>query len=95
MLPFKISPLLRGSSKFFKPRYRHLGSLNIAMSKMITLTDQEAKLRQLLLDVSEYIGTLDGFAKPELRITGGWVRDKLLGAQSMDVDIGINTMTGL
>ena len=65
------------------------------MSKIITLTDQEAKLRQLLLDVCEYIGKLDGYAKPELRITGGWVRDKLLGSQSMDVDVGINTMTGL
>ena len=65
------------------------------MSKTITLTNQEAELRQLLLDVSEYIGTLDGHAKPELRITGGWVRDKLLGSQSMDVDVGINTMTGL
>lgn len=65
------------------------------MSKTITLTDQEAKLRQLLLDVSEYIGTLDGHAKPVLRITGGWVRDKLLGSHSMDVDVGINTMTGL
>ena len=95
MLPFKSSPLHRGSSYIFKPSYKYLGSLNVAMFKMITLTDQEAKLRRLLLDVSEYIGTLDGHAKPELRITGGWVRDKLLGSQSMDVDVGIDTMTGL
>ena len=95
MLPFKKLPLLRGSSNITKPRYRIFGSLNKAMLNIITLTDQEAKLRQLLLDVSEYIGTLDGHAKPELRITGGWVRDKLLGSQSMDVDVGINTMTGL
>ena len=95
MHPFKKFPLLRGSSNIFKPRHKRFGSLNIAMPKRITLTDQEAKLRQLLLDVSEYIGTLNGHAKPELRITGGWVRDKLLGSQSMDVDVGINTMTGL
>ena len=95
MLLFRKFPVLRCSSKLFKSKYRYLGSLNPAMSKTITLTDQEAKLRQLLLDVSEYIGTLDGYARPELRITGGWVRDKLLGSQSMDVDIGINTMTGL
>ena len=95
MLPFKSFPLLGGSSYIFKPSYKYLGSLNVAMFKMITLTDQEAKLRRLLLDVSEYIGTLDGHAKPELRITGGWVRDKLLGSQSMDLDIGIDTMTGL
>ena len=29
-----------------------------------------------------------------LRITGGWVRDKLLGLQSADIDLGINNMTG-
>ena len=95
MLLFRKTSLLRCSSGTLKFRYRYLGSLTLAMSKTITLTNQEAELRQLLLDVSEYIGTLDGHAKPELRITGGWVRDKLLGSQSMDVDVGINTMTGL
>ena len=64
------------------------------MEKHITLTEQESSLRQLLLDTSDYIGTLEGCKKPELRITGGWVRDKLLGVHSMDVDIGIDTMTG-
>ncbi|MCJ1250461.1 CCA tRNA nucleotidyltransferase, mitochondrial [Trapelia coarctata] len=62
--------------------------------KEITLTDQEKTLRQLLLDVADYIGTQDGCKKPELRITGGWVRDKLLGITSHDIDIGIDTMTG-
>ena len=95
MLLLRKTSLLRCSSGTLKFRYRYLGSLTLAMSKTITLTNQEAELRQLLLDVSEYIGTLDGHAKPELRITGGWVRDKLLGSQSMDVDVGINTMTGL
>ena len=60
----------------------------------ISLTDQEKLLRQLLLDVADYIGTQDGCKKPELRITGGWVRDKLLGITSHDIDIGIDTMTG-
>jgi tRNA nucleotidyltransferase/poly(A) polymerase len=44
--------------------------------------------------VSEYIGTLDGCIKPELRFTGGWVRDKLLGIASKDIDVGISSMTG-
>lgn len=30
----------------------------------------------------------------ELRITGGWVRDKLLGKESNDVDVAVNVMTG-
>ncbi|KAL8789282.1 MAG: hypothetical protein Q9213_001205 [Squamulea squamosa] len=64
------------------------------MQKKIELSDQEATLRQLLLDVSNYIGTLDGYSRPQLRFTGGWVRDKLLGVGSKDIDIGIDSMTG-
>lgn len=30
----------------------------------------------------------------ELRITGGWVRDKLLGGQSNDLDIAVNVLSG-
>lgn len=30
----------------------------------------------------------------EMRWTGGWVRDKLLGAQSDDIDVALSTMTG-
>ena len=86
--------ILRGPGLIFNSRYRRFGSFNTAMGKNITLTEQEVTLRQLLLDASDYIGTLEGCTKPELRITGGWVRDKLLGTQSMDIDIGIDTMTG-
>ena len=60
----------------------------------IELTETESRLRQLLLDASAYIGVLEGGKKPELRITGGWVRDKLLGITSHDIDIGIDSMTG-
>ena len=66
----------------------------LAMKKEIFLTDSEKTLRNFLLDVTNYIGAQDGFTKPELRFTGGWVRDKLLGIQSHDIDIGISTMTG-
>ena len=60
----------------------------------IEMTKTESRLRQLLLDASTYIGALEGGKKPELRITGGWVRDKLLGTTSHDIDIGIDNMTG-
>ncbi|KAL8691502.1 MAG: hypothetical protein Q9218_003288 [Villophora microphyllina] len=62
--------------------------------KTIRLSEQESTLRQLLLDVSDYIGSLDGCSRPVLRFTGGWVRDKLLGSGSQDIDIGIDCMTG-
>ncbi|MCJ1385352.1 CCA tRNA nucleotidyltransferase, mitochondrial [Xylographa soralifera] len=64
------------------------------MTRKITLTDHEETLRQLLLDVSEYIGTQGDCIRPQLRFTGGWVRDKLLGVESKDIDISIDSMTG-
>jgi len=76
----------------FRSKYSDLVKAN--METKLSLTDEESTLRQLLLDVSTYIGSLEGYTKPELRFTGGWVRDKLLGSASMDIDIGINTMTG-
>ena len=65
-----------------------------AMKKTLQLTDNEETLRQLLLDTAVYVGTVRGCVKPTLRFTGGWVRDKLLGSTSHDIDIGIDNMTG-
>jgi tRNA nucleotidyltransferase/poly(A) polymerase len=76
----------------------------------LELTEVETTLRQLLLDVVAYIESNscsdpldstvqlpDELAKAplELRFAGGWVRDKLLGVGSHDIDIAINKMTGL
>ena len=65
----------------------------------ITLTEEESSLRLLLLDVAKSIGPsqkhephIDG--PVILRWAGGWVRDKLLGLQSHDIDVAINNMTG-
>ncbi|KAJ6259257.1 hypothetical protein Dda_6156 [Drechslerella dactyloides] len=61
----------------------------------ITLTDTEHKIRDILVSVA---ASIDETVKPStptvLRITGGWVRDKLLAGDSNDIDIGINNMTG-
>ena len=57
------------------------------------LTENEANIRQLLLDTSDHIGTSKD-AKPLLRFAGGWVRDKLLGSASDDIDVAIDNMTG-
>ena len=65
-----------------------------AMVTPIALTKRESTLVHLLLDVSEHIGQTDGLARPELRFAGGWVRDKLLGLSSTDIDVAIDTMTG-
>lgn len=68
----------------------------------IELTPTENAIKTLLLDVKEYIrqqneqegGGKTGEAELELRFTGGWVRDKLLGINSHDIDVAISTMTG-
>lgn len=63
-------------------------------TQLIQLTDREEALRQLLLDVSRYFADASGEPIPQLRFTGGWVRDKLLGITSKDIDISISSMTG-
>ncbi|RAL14851.1 tRNA adenylyltransferase [Aspergillus homomorphus CBS 101889] len=68
----------------------------------IQLTPLENTLKTLLLDVAQFIderASAKGSPKSDLsrtvlRFTGGWVRDKLLGVNSQDIDVGINNMTG-
>lgn len=67
----------------------------------IELTPLEQTLRRLLVDAAEYIQqnkNADGGDETGgdlvLRFTGGWVRDKLLGVDGHDIDVGISTMTG-
>ncbi|OAG10055.1 poly A polymerase C-terminal region-like protein [Paraphaeosphaeria sporulosa] len=87
--------------------YSGMSSRPEADPTTLELTDEETKLRNLLLAVAAYIDQTPaaesaGVSVPEgvaqektvLRWTGGWVRDKLLGVRSHDVDVAINNMTG-
>lgn len=57
--------------------------------KSISLTPIENKIFDVLK------GTIKEKApNTTLRVAGGWVRDKLLGKNSMDIDIAINNMSG-
>ncbi|KAK0627713.1 tRNA nucleotidyltransferase-like protein [Immersiella caudata] len=68
----------------------------------ISLNDREERLKGLLVDVAKFIDenptgstVSGGEAEPVvLRWAGGWVRDKLLGIESNDIDTAINCMTG-
>lgn len=63
----------------------------------ISLTPEEETVRKLLVDVAAEIDSTsrrDDKESLTLRFTGGWVRDKLLGEQCHDIDVGINKMTG-
>ena len=57
----------------------------------LTLNDTESTLKRILLDVANFV---DADNPSQLRFTGGWVRDKLLGVGSHDIDVAIDNMTG-
>lgn len=59
------------------------------MQDKITLTEEEQALFDTLLAAAEFAG-----CKTVLRCAGGWVRDKLLGKQSADIDIALDNMLG-
>ncbi|KAL6248357.1 CCA tRNA nucleotidyltransferase, mitochondrial [Rhinocladiella similis] len=61
----------------------------------LSLTPAEKLFRQCLLDCRTEMQSVSGMKDLELRWTGGWVRDKLLGVQSHDIDVALSTMTGL
>lgn len=59
------------------------------MQDKITLTDEEQVLFDTLLAAAKFAGT-----GTVLRAAGGWVRDKLLGKDSKDIDIALDNMLG-
>lgn len=62
-------------------------------SKSITLSPSENLFCKCVLDC---IKSMDpALTQPEARITGGWVRDKLLDVPSHDIDVALSTMTGM
>lgn len=61
----------------------------------ISLDEREQTITNLLVKFSEsYNSTVPKNDQLELRITGGWVRDKLLGKESHDLDIAVNVLSG-
>lgn len=55
----------------------------------VELTEKEERIFRRLLDVVRHFGL-----GTQLRVAGGWVRDKLLGKDSADIDIALDNMTG-
>lgn len=63
------------------------------MRAKIALDATEIKIRSILLTFTKEYAKQTG-KELTLRITGGWVRDKLLGRPSHDLDVAIDKATG-
>ncbi|KAF6173471.1 hypothetical protein GIB67_027166 [Kingdonia uniflora] len=57
--------------------------------KKIDLNEKEEKIFKRLLQVVEHFKL-----ETQLRVAGGWVRDKLLGKECHDIDIALDNMLG-
>lgn len=55
----------------------------------VSLTPQEQELFDVLLAAAQHAGS-----GTVLRCAGGWVRDKLLGRDSDDIDIALDNLMG-
>ncbi|XP_039132872.1 LOW QUALITY PROTEIN: tRNA nucleotidyltransferase cca2 [Dioscorea cayenensis subsp. rotundata] len=60
-----------------------------SVRETIDLNEKEEKIFRRLLEVIRHFG-LD----TQLRVAGGWVRDKLLGKECYDIDIALDNMLG-
>ncbi|KAH3743859.1 tRNA nucleotidyltransferase [Pelomyxa schiedti] len=64
-------------------------SASTALCRTITLNQDETRVFSMLLDVVRTAGL-----GTTLRAAGGWVRDKILGRQTQDIDIALDNITG-
>ncbi|KAL0933037.1 poly A polymerase head domain-containing protein [Colletotrichum truncatum] len=78
-----------------QPTSRNMATKSLSVVPAFKLNTSEERLKQLLLDVAASIDAAGRSPEPlVLRWAGGWVRDKLLGIESHDIDTAINAMTG-
>lgn len=60
-----------------------------AQGPNVSLTPEEQQVFSTLLAIDRHFGL-----GQQYRVAGGWVRDRLLGTQSDDIDIALDKMTG-
>lgn len=78
------------NSGFIDSIVRHIGRQKEASAMPnINLTEQENIIFSTLMDINSKMSLGITF-----RVAGGWVRDKLLGTPSDDIDIALDKMTG-
>ncbi|GAA6006182.1 hypothetical protein JCM10207_000553 [Rhodosporidiobolus poonsookiae] len=79
------------------PNEQRLADLLVGCADWIDNHPQEVDSLRLKDDNGNWIGRERGTEQVELRIAGGWVRDKLLGRESDDIDVALSPdpITGL
>jgi len=65
-------------------------TMTLSTTTKIQLTNEEHKLFETLMEVTRRFKMAT-----TVRVAGGWVRDKILGKESHDIDIALDDMTGL
>jgi tRNA nucleotidyltransferase/poly(A) polymerase len=71
-------------------RFRILRKIAVELNEDFVISDLETKVFDLLKEV-----IANKAPDTTLRVAGGWVRDKLLGKESHDIDIAVDNMSGL
>lgn len=82
--------LLSISNKATNPSLSSIKPAMPEISSTIELSETEEKLFSELLESSK----MAGLHQTTLRCAGGWVRDKLMGRESLDIDIALDNMLG-
>ncbi|KAH8834931.1 hypothetical protein DL96DRAFT_1665961 [Flagelloscypha sp. PMI_526] len=77
-----VSLFSEGSSRVLAPE-----------TPKVELNDVEDRICSIFNEYTTFLKTSENL-DTECRIAGGWVRDKLLGHESNDIDIAINNMMG-
>lgn len=67
----------------------HFYSYENQILDKINLTEKECEVFKFLLKLNEFLKTDLTF-----RVAGGWVRDKMIGKHSNDIDITLDKMSG-
>jgi tRNA nucleotidyltransferase (CCA-adding enzyme) len=96
--PDKVQPVKR-KVKLVGLQQQHKKNSYQDQTFEIELDEDERHLFEALRQVAKELedGSIEGYAKKkvQVRVAGGWVRDKILGLQSHDVDIALDTCTGV
>ncbi|KAJ4701094.1 CCA tRNA nucleotidyltransferase [Melia azedarach] len=80
--PIKALGILRCGATMAEP-------VVVQLKEKIDLTDKEKKIFDCLLNTLRHSNLTT-----QLRVAGGWVRDKLLGKDCYDIDIALDNMVG-